>query len=94
MKNFSGWFKLKQKINDYHHLRSFQEREIWWCSIGVNIGHEEDGKNERFQRPVLIIHKFNKHLFFGVPLTTQIKNNKFYHKIIFAGKGNAQCLHK
>ncbi len=30
-----------------------------WCSIGINVGDEEDGKNELYERPVLVIKKFN-----------------------------------
>jgi len=25
----------------------FSEREIWWCSVGVNVGHEADSKHEQ-----------------------------------------------
>lgn len=35
----------------------FYEREIWWCSLGVNIGFEQDGTNDLFERPVLVIKK-------------------------------------
>ena len=37
----------------------FHEREIWWSSIGLNVGDEEDGKNDLFERPVLVLRKFN-----------------------------------
>lgn len=67
----------------------FGTREIWWCSIGLNIGHEQDGKGTKFNRPVLVIKKFNNRLFWGVPLTTQIKDNKHYYHFTF--KGNKQC---
>ena len=55
----------------------------------MNIGHEENGKSQFFSRPVLVVRKFNKHLFFGIPLTTKIKENIYYHKINF--KGEDQC---
>ncbi len=67
----------------------FKEREVWWCSIGANIGDEEDGKNEFFSRPVLVVRKFNKKIFWGVPLSTQIKDNPNYCKIFF--KDKIQC---
>ena len=38
--------------------------------MGVNVGHAMDGKNQFYHRPVLIVRKFNPHLFFGVPLTS------------------------
>ncbi len=45
--------------------------------IGLNIGVEEDGKNNNFERPVLIIKKFNEKMMFCIPLTTQVKESKY-----------------
>lgn len=55
-KDFEGWIKVKQKIHaaQREHLPIFNERQVWWCSIGVNVGDEEDGKNALYHRPVLI----------------------------------------
>ena len=72
-----------------NNMPTFKEREIWWCSIGVNIGFESDGKNRLFNRPILVIRKFNNRLFWGVPLTTKIKDNPYYHRFLFNEK--AQC---
>ena len=47
----------------------------------VNVGDEEDGKGDKFLRPVLVIRRFNKNLFLGVPLTKQVKENPFYFKL-------------
>ena len=58
--------------------------------MGVNIGHEMDGKNQFYNRPVLIVRKFNPHIFFGVPLTTKIKPNPYYFPIRF--KDREQCV--
>ncbi len=80
-KDFENWGKLKVSLNQREEFPTFQMRDIWWCSIGVNVGHETDGKNEFFNRPVLVLRKFNKHLFLGVPLTTKIKQNPFYIEI-------------
>lgn len=88
-KDFAGWHILKPKINEVR-PPLFKERDIWWCSIGVNIGHEEDGKNEKYDRPVLVIKKFNNFIFWGVPLTTQVKDVHYYYKINFNGKD--QCV--
>lgn len=89
-KNFNEWNILKQKLDFNHKTPTFKEKEIWWCSIGLNIGHEENGKNQFFNRPILIVRKFNNHIFLGVPLTTKIKENKFYHIIHF--KDNNQSV--
>ena len=57
------WSKKKIEINNSNkYPRFFKEREIWWASIGSNVGSEEDGKNNDFERPVLILKKFNKDL--------------------------------
>ncbi len=45
-KDFPGWHRQKEQLHAQHHTPTFQEREIWWCSVGVNIGHEMDGKNQ------------------------------------------------
>ncbi len=67
IKDFENWNKLKQKLESRKNIPTFKEREIWWCSIGVNIGCEEDGKNQLFNRPILIIRKFNNNMFLGAP---------------------------
>ena len=82
--------ELEEQLHAQRHTPTFQEREIWWCSVGVNIGHEMDGKNQFYNRPVLIVRKFNPHIFFGVPLTTKIKQNPYYLPIRF--KDRAQCV--
>ena len=88
--DFSRWHQLKEKLHSAHRAPTFKEREIWWCSIGLNIGHEENGKNEHFNRPILVLRKFNKHLFWGIPLSTKIKDTPHYHKITF--RGREQCV--
>ncbi len=57
-KDFDRWNNQKkviQQLNNQGIL--FSEREVWWCALGENIGDEENGKNELFERPVLIIRK-------------------------------------
>lgn len=62
--------------------KGYHESQIWWCSIGENIGVESDGKGKDFLRPVLIIKKFGYSAFLGVPLTSKAKANKpFYYEI-------------
>lgn len=88
-KDFDGWHPVKKNLNNDENLLMFKERDVWWCSIGVNVGHEQDGKGDFFNRPVLVIKKFNHRLFWGVPLTTQIKDVQHYHR--FELKGRTQC---
>jgi mRNA interferase MazF len=89
-KDFEGWHKLKQHIQETHRPPTFKHRELWWCSIGVNIGDEMDGKNKFFNRPVLVIRKFNEYIFYGIPMTTKIKDNPYYFPVTI--KGEKQCV--
>ena len=91
-KDFPGWCHLKVQLHTQHHAPTFQEREIWWCCIGVNVGHEADGKNEYYNRPVLVLRKFNKRLLWGLPLSTKIKDTPHYHRIHFNGKQQSIML--
>ncbi len=90
LKRFIEWIQLKQKVheNDDNHLL-FGERDVWMCYVGENVGHESNGKNALFHRPVLVLHKFNKYLFYGLPMSTKIKENPFYVPIEFRGKKQA-----
>ena len=84
-KDFPGWHLLKAEL-ERGNRPLFEERQVWWTSIGVNVGDEEDGKNERFNRPVIILRKFNSNLFVGVPMTTQTKRNPYYVEIEFRNR--------
>ena len=59
------------------------EGQVYWCSLGENIGFEQNGKGEYFQRPVLVFKKFNNSMFWGVPMSTKIKDkNRYYTKVL------------
>ena len=77
-KNFFEWHRRKESIDMVPDRLFFHEREVWWCSLGVNVGFEQDGKGEKFARPVLIFKKFNKEIFWALPITTKIKKNRFH----------------
>jgi len=80
-KDFQQWHNAKEKIDNSSRRIFFHEREVWWCSIGVNVGFEQDGKGEYFARPVIVFKKFNNEVFWGIPLSTKIKKGKFYTTI-------------
>jgi mRNA interferase MazF len=87
-KNFEGWNKVKQKLHGKTDSETVTvaEREVWWCSIGINVGCEEDRHNELYNRPVIVVKKFSSHAFWGVPLTTKIKESRLYLPIEFKGE--------
>jgi len=86
-KDFEGWI-IKKK--DCHFKLSkppmFKERDIWWVSVGVNVGFEEDGKHDKYIRPVLVLRKFNRYLFLGIPMSTKNKDNPYYLKVTVGEK--------
>jgi len=87
MIEYDKWNEVKKVVNKKNILVGFKVREIFWVRIGQNIGSEEYGKGNEFQRPVLIIRKINSNLFIGVPLTSQVKcDNDYFHKIEFKTK--------
>ncbi len=77
-KDFSTWNLQKEFLENRTELPYFNEREIWMCSIGQNIGSEQDGKGEKFLRPVIVIKKFNMNIFAGVPLTSKLKKDRHH----------------
>jgi mRNA interferase MazF len=78
MKKFDEWNEVKKQVDTRSNIIQFKEREVYWASIGENVGFEQNGKGADFSRPVLIIKKLNNHLFFGVPLSTQSRTGSFF----------------
>ncbi len=84
-KNFDSWNTEKKKIHETEFNGFVHEREIWWCALGFNVGDEEDGKNDKFERPVLVLKKFNRKIVLTVPLTTKVKENSYYFPFTHEG---------
>jgi mRNA-degrading endonuclease toxin of MazEF toxin-antitoxin module len=80
-KEFDLWNAKKKEIEQSNVQRLCHEREVWWCSLGVNIGSEQDGKNELFERPVLILKRYSMDLILILPITSTEKDNVYYVKI-------------
>ena len=82
---YDNWNAQKKNLSKVERVY-FHKGEIWFASIGKNLGDEEDGKSSNFERPVLILRKFNNNIFLVVPLTSQEKESKYYCKLIsFSG---------
>ena len=93
VKRFRAWHKLKIKINLNTCIPAgYKERDVWWVSIGHNVGVEEDGKGELFNRPILIIKGFSRYLFWGLPLSTTKKTGQYYHQFVVCGKVSTALL--
>ena len=83
---YNNWNEIKITIEYENIIVGFKERDIFYMNMGKNIGFEQDGKGENFVRPVVIIKGFNKNMFFGIPLSTKMKEGKFYYKFQFQKK--------
>jgi mRNA interferase MazF len=89
-KHFRKWVENKERIHarqagiDFH----FSEREIWWCALGCNVGNEEDGKNDNFERPIIIFRKFDENILWAIPITTRLKseNSRILCQFSFNGE--------
>ncbi len=82
-KDFDSWNIVKKQVNQKKFSDFIHEREVWWCSLGINVGFEEDGKHQLFERPVLILKKFNKDVVLVIPLSTQVKNNPYHFPYLY-----------
>ena len=76
-KDFDRWNREKKHLDAKKHNATFKEREIWWCDLGLNIGHEMDGSGNDFGRPVLILRRYNEYA--AWVLTRTEKGLPFYH---------------
>jgi mRNA interferase MazF len=79
-KDFQEWHNEKSGLHENKVRAFFHEREIWFASLGANIGFEQDGKHEKFLRPVIILKKFNNEVCWGIPTTKKDKEGKYYFK--------------
>ena len=80
-KKFDEWNILKKSIEDQP-IKSelfLKPGEVWMIVLGLNIGHEQNGSGEHYSRPGLIIKKFNRNMFWILPLSTQQKDLDFYY---------------
>ena len=80
-KDFDRWNEAKKEIDRTSFRPLVHIREVWWCSLGVNVGREEDGNEEFFERPVLVLNKFNRDMVLAIPMTTTPKRTP-YHFLI------------
>ena len=89
---FLEFIFIKIKINDSSHLPSIKEGEIWWCSVGQNVGVEINGKGKVFTRPVLVYKKLSCFGFMGIPLTSKEHAGSWYVGFSFKNRLSMAAL--
>ena len=82
IKIFTDWTKLKIRIHVSDRVVYPKRREIWWASLGQNIGVEINGKNDKFERPVLIIKAYSKDSSLVTSISSKLKEGKYIVKFI------------
>ena len=56
MKQFLFWIGVKERLhNGQHPPPLVSEGDIWWASVGENVGSEINGKSRLFSRPVKFV---------------------------------------
>lgn len=90
VEKFINWTRIKIKVHFSIKNFNFSGRQIWWASVGQNVGVEQNGKNLNFERPVLILKKFNDNQFWSLPISSKIKTNKYSY--LFKKNNGEFCL--
>jgi mRNA interferase MazF len=91
-KEFDRWNEKKKALNSVEFADYVHEREVWWCALGLNVGVEADGKNDDFDRPVLLLRKFNRDSVLIVPLSSRIKDNPYHVQFQHEGQAAAAVI--
>ena len=80
-KDFDRWNKNKKIIDKIGTNKFYHPRDVWWCNLGVNVGFEQDGSGDKYERPVVVMKGFSKQVCLVVPLTTSQKENPYHIKL-------------
>jgi mRNA interferase MazF len=95
MKDFTHWGGVKEKLDSLLHRPPFvSEGDMWWASIGENVGSEIGGKSELHSRPVIVLRKLSHGFYFVIPTTSKSKDGSWYFTFTHAEKLTTACLHQ
>lgn len=86
LKDFDKWNEKKKYLDTARRKLLFKEGEIWWCSIGINVGEEVYGKGEYFRRPVVVLRKLSQNSCIVMPTTTKERDGSWYHHLNIKNK--------
>lgn len=95
MKYYNKWNNNKIEIESLGTVSIKQfpnEGDVWISKIGVNIGVEQDGSIIDFTRPVLVIKKFNNHMYWILPLSSKQKSLDFYYNFVDKDQNNVSVI--
>ena len=84
VKRFDQWIELKESLHNKKNFPHFNEGEVWWVSVGENIGREINGKSTLFSRPMVVYKKLSRELFLGIPTTSQDRIGTWYVPVTYS----------
>ena len=88
---FNNWNELKQNIESKEPVQ-FRQGQIYFMSVGQNIGYEVYGKKELFLRPVLVYRKLSTQTFIGIPLSYKQKDGSYFFTFRYTKKTLSTAL--
>ena len=95
MKQFRLWIGLKERLDDSTHRPPLvSQGDIWWASVGENIGSEISGKSGQFSRPVIVLKKLAHGFYFVIPTTTRTHHGTWYVPFRQHEREMMACLHQ
>ena len=95
VKRFLEWIGLKERLhNKLPQAPHVSEGDIWWASVGENVGSEINGKSRLFSRPVVIYRKLSHGFYLVIPVTSQARTGNWYVPFRQGGKADTACLHQ
>lgn len=89
---FNNWNSLKQKLQTAKQTIHIKQGEIYFMSIGQNIGYETYGKGDKFLRPVLVYKKLSRYSFIGIPLTSKVKEGTYFFSFEYKKDKNSTAI--
>ncbi len=93
-KDFDAWNAKKKTLDTNKRDLLFKEGEIWWCSLGVNVGEEVYGKGQDFRRPVVVLRKLSHNSCIVMPTSTQKREGSWYHYLHVQNKDRWVLMHQ
>jgi mRNA interferase MazF len=77
-KDFDTWSKFKKSLDISETDIYFNEWQIWWVSVWLNLKKESCWKWDCFRRPVLVLKKLSSTTFIWIPLSSKIKTGTWF----------------
>lgn len=91
-KDFDTWNRCKKSVHSDRSNQPYLERDIWWCSFGINVGFEHDGTGTEYQRPIVILKGFSDKTCLVAPLTSSLSVHRFRVPIGIVDGRNASAI--